>query len=471
MSTEQSRAERRIYVCTTFREFNGDANAEIQNRFLDSLEAQTFRNWELVATTFGETTVEPTLAARTFDSRVIDAGRPSGYRYSLTDVVVNGIRALEETGGILLWTTADVIFSPSFLREVDARCGSDTAGLSHPHDVYSSLADYAAGRPADPPTLGDGIDFLFFDDNVLLRNGGKEIIERYRFVEWGIFEHFLVGVANACARERVNLWPAERVAKIDNDRVAAREDDAFFETSHRRNLAVCEQFVAAHHQSELLRSLRFCSLCFESVDRARFLETFGSEIWQFFIGGGTNHRVPDEWPRFLHEFVESRDNGAFRLEPGEPVSLSELADFRGFGLGWAHPDSVGVWTQGNRSSLTLRIGRSLTRRRRLALTMADACVEPDAVLTVDAAIDGRGVGTRTFSQVDPDPVWRIELPRRSSVEVTLAVRDPRSPRVLGWSDDDRALGVRLRAMHLELEEGRVTPRVRRIVARLAARRR
>jgi hypothetical protein len=402
---------------------------------------------------------------------VLEAGRPAGHRYSLTDVVVNGIRALEETGGIILWTTADVIFSPSFLREVNARCGPGTAGLSHPHDVYYSLADYTAGRPAYPPTLSDGIDFLFFSDDVLLRHGGKEIIERYRFVEWGVFEHFLVGVANACARVRVNLWPAEPVAKIDNDRVAAREDDSFFETSHRKNLVVCEQFIADYEQSELLKSLLFCSLCFEPVDPPRFLETFGSEVWQFFIGGGTNHHVPDEWPAVLREFIETRDGGTFRLEPGEPVCLSELNDFRGFGLGWAHPDSVGVWTQGTRSSLTLRIGRSLTRRRRLVLTMADACVEPDATLTVDIALDGRRIDTRTFAQVDPEPVWRIALPWRSSVEVALSVRDPRSPRSLGWSDDDRALGVRLRSMHLEMAERRLTPRARRIAARLLARRR
>src|SRR3954465_7252148 len=104
MSERKQRDGRRIYVCTTFREFNGDPNATIQEHFLDSLEAQSYTNWELVATTFGERKVTATLGERSFDSRVIDAGAPGDYRYSLTDVVSNAVRALEETGGILLWT-------------------------------------------------------------------------------------------------------------------------------------------------------------------------------------------------------------------------------------------------------------------------------------------------------------------------------------------------------------------------------
>ena len=160
MGTAEPRGSgRRIYVCTTFREFNGDPNAEIQQRFLDSLEAQTHTNWELVATTFGEKNVASTLASRSFASRVIDGGTHSSYRYSLTDVVTNGIRALEETGGILLWTTADIVFSPTFLETTNAYCIPGVAGLSHPHDAYGSIDDYRAGERSYPPALHHGSTF------------------------------------------------------------------------------------------------------------------------------------------------------------------------------------------------------------------------------------------------------------------------------------------------------------------------
>jgi hypothetical protein len=266
-----------------------------------------------------------------------------------------------------------------------------------------------------------------------------------------VFEHFLVGVANACADKRVNLWPEERVVKIGNDRVAAREDDDFFAASLRKNWAVCDRFIAECGQSVLLKSLAFCSLCFEALDTAAFLNAFGSEVWEFFLGGGTNHRIPHEWPESIHAFIGTRRTGELQLEPGKPVLLGEVADFRGFGLGWARPDAVGVWTHGRRSSLRLRVGRRLRQPRSLVLTFADACVEGDDVVTVDAAVDGRSVDTRTFARVDPRQDWRIELPRsvRSSVDVTISVRDPRSPESLGWSDDKRELGVRLRMILLE----------------------
>jgi hypothetical protein len=238
-------------------------------------------------------------------------------------VVTNGIAALAETGGILLWTTADVILSPAFFETVNAHCGFGVAGLSHPHQAFESIDDYNVGNISYPPSLGDGIDLLFFSDDVLTHGGGGEIIERYRFVDWGVFEHFLVGVANACAEKRVNLWPVEQVAKINNDRVAAREDNAFFDESLRRNWAVCEQFIADCSQSVLLKSLRFCSLCFGPIGASRFLQTFAAEIWQFFIGGGTGHRVPAEWPAFVREFIESHDRARSRS------GLANLCRFRG----------------------------------------------------------------------------------------------------------------------------------------------
>jgi hypothetical protein len=154
----------------------------------------------------------------------------------------------------------------------------------------------------------------------------------------------------------------------------------------------------------------------------------------------------------VREFLESCDIGALHVKPGEPVAVGELHDYRGFGLGWAYPDSTGIWTQDTQSAVTLSVDAKPEGHRTLALTMLDACVEPDGVLTVDLALDGNHVDTRTFRHIDPDPVWRVKLPSNPSVEVTLSVRDPRSPKSLGWSDDDRALGVRLRGLLVEITE-------------------
>jgi hypothetical protein len=263
----------------------------------------------------------------------------------------------------------------------------------------------------------------------------------------------------------VNLWPVERVAKIDNDRPAAREDSEFFAQSLRKNWEVCDRFIADYAQNELLRSLLFCSLCFGPVETSTFLEHFGEQIWQFSISGGTERHVPDGWPPFARDFIESRDVGTLPVAPGEPVAVAELADYRGFGIGWAHPDSAGIWTQGAHSALRLSLDTKSGIRRTLVLTIADACVEADGVLAVDVEVDGMHADTRTFRQFDPDPVWRVELPSRPSVEVTLSVRDPRSPKSLGWHDDDRPLGVRLQTI-LVVEDDDPRDDSRRTAARI-----
>jgi hypothetical protein len=85
------------------------------------------------------------------------------------------------------------------LETASAYCTPGVAGLSHPHDAYESIEDYQAGNSSYPPALHDDIDLLFLSDDVLFGGGGKEIIERYRFSDWGVFEHFLVGIAK-CVR-------------------------------------------------------------------------------------------------------------------------------------------------------------------------------------------------------------------------------------------------------------------------------
>lgn len=44
----------KIILCTTFRDFKGTENDEIQYRFLDGIRQQTYQNYQVVTTTFGE---------------------------------------------------------------------------------------------------------------------------------------------------------------------------------------------------------------------------------------------------------------------------------------------------------------------------------------------------------------------------------------------------------------------------------
>ena len=53
----------------------------------------------------------------------------------------------------------------------------------------------------------------------------------------------------------------------------------------------------------------------------------------------------------------ARGNAGPRLHirPREAVELAELADYGGFGDGWAYPDEAGIWTQGSRAELSLAL--------------------------------------------------------------------------------------------------------------------
>lgn len=146
----------------------------------------------------------------------------------------------------------------------------------------------------------------------------------------------------------------------------------------------------------------------------------------------------------------TRPSGRLALQPGKPVSVAALDDYRGFGDGWAFPDDWGIWTQGPRSSLALALRGGSTNDAKLALWIGSVCIGPDDSLEAELFVDGTRVSTRSFTEPYREYVWRFTLPKeasdRQSANVTLVVHDPRSPTSIGWAGDDRPLGLHLRAV-------------------------
>ncbi|MGH3110443.1 MAG: hypothetical protein ACRDQT_05945 [Gaiellaceae bacterium] len=66
----------------------------------------------------------------------------------------------------------------------------------------------------------------------------------------------------------------------------------------------------------------------------------------------------------LVRWIARRDSGrrALKIRPGEPIEISQLDDYPGFGDGWAFPEPTGVWTQGLRSELSLELDESVGPR-------------------------------------------------------------------------------------------------------------
>jgi hypothetical protein len=175
---------------------------------------------------------------------------------------------------------------------------------------------------------------------------------------------------------------------------------------------------------------------------------------------GTVRRVPidDEATRVVlareRRLIRwaSRQAGKPRLNlrASQTVELAELTDYGGFADGWAYPDERGIWTEGSRSRVALELDGIGERDYVLALSLRSICVASDASLSVEASVDGERVAVRDFNYGDPE--WYIELPAEAiadrRVELRFEVERPSSPLELGWSSDERRIGILLRAVAL-----------------------
>ena len=171
--------------------------------------------------------------------------------------------------------------------------------------------------------------------------------------------------------------------------------------------------------------------------------------------------------RRLARWAARREAGERRLHvrAGEAVELDDLSDYGAFGDGWVvYPQEAGIWTEGSRSELSLALDGIGESDYVLALSLGSVCVEADGSFRVEALVNGERVATRDFSYGDPE--WRIELPAPVPAEVDLAfvIDKPKSPAEVGWSDDERRLGIRLCEVALEEVDRSVRPGERIVFA-------
>jgi hypothetical protein len=158
--------------------------------------------------------------------------------------------------------------------------------------------------------------------------------------------------------------------------------------------------------------------------------------------------------RRLARWSNRRELGGGRLHvrPDEPVELTNLSDYGGFGEGWMlYPDQAGVWTEGSHSELVLALDGIHESDYVLKLSLGSICVGRDESLKVEALVNEERAAARDFRFGDPE--WRIEspapVPADGKVDLTLMIEEPSSPHELGWSEDDRQLGLLLRTVVVE----------------------
>jgi hypothetical protein len=157
--------------------------------------------------------------------------------------------------------------------------------------------------------------------------------------------------------------------------------------------------------------------------------------------------------RRLDRWAARGEPGQRRLHVpvGEAVGLVDLSDYGGFGDGWVYQDGAGIWTEGSRSQLALALDGVADGEYALRFSFGSICVGTDSSLRVKAMVDGERADVRELRYGDPE--WRVVLPAPApadgEVDLLFEIEEPNSPFELGWSADERRLGVLLRAVTLE----------------------
>jgi hypothetical protein len=157
----------------------------------------------------------------------------------------------------------------------------------------------------------------------------------------------------------------------------------------------------------------------------------------------------------------ARTHGAERrlhLQTGETVELTVLGDYGGFGDGWALDDG-GIWTEGSESRIALSLDVLADRDYFIGISLGSIGTKSDETLAVTVLANGERIARCDFNYGDPE--WEVELPAPlpadGKVDLMFEVERPRSPRELGWSDDDRPFGLLLRSLTLRGIDRSVRP--------------
>lgn len=248
----------KIYLCTTFRDFNGSLNDELQKSFLRSIKEQTYDNFELVVTMFGEKKVEENVKEILGDKAFfIDEGKKE-YKYSLSTVFLNGMeRAKTEKDSILIWSTSDIVLEQNYFEIIVSNYHHSLAGITHPNHYTDSYSE----ESKKDSRLGDlltGIDILFFSTELLRQEKCRKAIENYTFYGWGVFENFLATVGAENAVKRINTVNISNVYKVCNDREAANETNTMLNAASMKNFSVFLKYLQAYQYSDRYRYLLFC---------------------------------------------------------------------------------------------------------------------------------------------------------------------------------------------------------------------
>jgi hypothetical protein len=155
--------------------------------------------------------------------------------------------------------------------------------------------------------------------------------------------------------------------------------------------------------------------------------------------------------RLMRWTARSRDGSEYLpVRGGERIGLYDLEEYDGFGTGWSPPEAGGIWTLGPRAEVRIGVDHLGEGAYALSLLIGMVCVDSAKPLNVELLMKGERVAARSFTDSAVGGLWRVALAPQvvssGTAELTFLVEEPRSPLALGWSTDERALGIHLRTL-------------------------
>lgn len=86
---------REILVCLTFREFDGSINDQIQRKVLESIKAQTYKNYKLIVTNFKEKNTRNILDEYGFEYEFHKSDL-EGFHMSWSELIINSFQHITQ---------------------------------------------------------------------------------------------------------------------------------------------------------------------------------------------------------------------------------------------------------------------------------------------------------------------------------------------------------------------------------------
>jgi hypothetical protein len=147
---------------------------------------------------------------------------------------------------------------------------------------------------------------------------------------------------------------------------------------------------------------------------------------------------------------------------GEKIVFSDGSGAdRLLGEGWSTMEEEGVWTDGDRAILVLKLTDDVAEDAEFVLSAAPFVTADHPVLEVEISAFGEQLARRVFRHGEAPRLLRVPLPpalrgRAGRILFELRLRDPARPIDLGLGGDERRLGLHLRWLVVRKSTRRAT---------------